>query len=279
MLFTRARVLSGVLLSLLPVLAVAAYSGEEAGIVEGYPDTAHLDRETKVAIRELTEEGLMQGHPDGTFRPDELVNRAEFIKIISTMLEEDLTLERDCFPDVPRAAWYTPSVCHAKLLGMVHGNDLPGLTPEQYPFIPSRNVNYAEASKILIKLFSFSYQPRGDWYVGYIEAANIRDLGLSGKRPDSGLTRAEIAVMVAKFYDKNEAFIRQFVREEKGAHKTLKRPTWWLEQRSSSSRSSSSARPQSSSSSSSSSPSTSSGSSSMSASSASGSVSSSYFPY
>ncbi|HWI64286.1 MAG TPA: Ig-like domain-containing protein, partial [Symbiobacteriaceae bacterium] len=50
--------------------------------------------------------GLMQGLPDGTFRPDQPVTRAEFVTVINRVLgRKPGNLESASFPDVPASHW------------------------------------------------------------------------------------------------------------------------------------------------------------------------------
>ena len=99
------------------------------------------DLPTAVAVSVLTEEGVLQGNPDGTFRSNDLLNRAEFMKI-SMKLAPALPREVDltCFPDVPADAWYARPICLAKTMGVVSGNAVEGVDPDLWLFDPLRPV-------------------------------------------------------------------------------------------------------------------------------------------
>lgn len=134
------------------------------------------DTNGAVAISTLTEAGVLQGNPDGTYRPYRFLNRAEFIKIVLSLQPDDgsMAFVLGCFPDVSEGAWYEVPVCRAKAAGIVRGDALPGQPAGAWPFAPERNVNFAEAVKILVELFGLPVRAQGtgeEWYVRYFEAA------------------------------------------------------------------------------------------------------------
>jgi hypothetical protein len=165
------RFLLSILLAL-PVLA-SARTYYDTHILR-YSDTS---KETNgaVAISTLTDMGILEGNPDGTFRPYAYLNRAEFTKIVMSLIPKEGTdYGRNCFPDVPSDAWFAASVCRAKGLGIVRGNSAPGVPESEWKFAAERNVNFAEAVKILVELYDLPVLPQrtGDaWFVRYFEAS------------------------------------------------------------------------------------------------------------
>ena len=69
----------------------------------------------------LKGKGSISGYPDGLFRPQETVNRAEFLKLIFRSKGEVEPVAVACFSDVPVDAWFAPYVCAAKRRGIVQG--------------------------------------------------------------------------------------------------------------------------------------------------------------
>lgn len=110
----------------------------------------------------VKKEGMVSGYSDGTYRPNNSINRAEFTKIIisSLYLKEDID---DCdtskvpFLDVKQTAWYAPFVCTAYQNNIITG----------YPdgsFQPGNTINFAEAAKIVVHTY-LDDVPEGDpWY-------------------------------------------------------------------------------------------------------------------
>lgn len=65
--------------------------------------------------------GIMKGYPDGTFRPDGKITKAEFAALLERVMDKTTKLkpaQTSAFLDVPPNAWFTPSV--SRLEG--HGN-------------------------------------------------------------------------------------------------------------------------------------------------------------
>jgi len=113
------------------------------------------------AVRYLKENGIIEGYEDGSYKPENPVNRAEFTKIIvgAKLGSEPPKPAKNCFPDVSRDAWYATWVCYAKDHGIIGG----------YPdgnFKPGDNINLAEASKILVNTLEvpMSTDTGGQWY-------------------------------------------------------------------------------------------------------------------
>ncbi|MDD5103388.1 MAG: S-layer homology domain-containing protein [Candidatus Peribacteraceae bacterium] len=191
------RTLLALIIALLPFTALAY-------------DTAHLpysdapgDRVTAVAVSFLTEEGVLTGYSDGTFRPEQPVNRAEFLTIAQRAGTKEVipVVDTMCFPDIDPAAWYAPFVCAAKRDGMVSGDALDGIAENAWRFHPDRTVNYAEASKILLRVFGIAELPvkANVWYAPFLATAEAEGIGLPGMAPDHALTRGEVAQIVASF--------------------------------------------------------------------------------
>lgn len=172
-------------------------------------DTSHLpytdaprERRTAVAVSALTEEGILQGYPDGTFRPQALVNRAEFLKIAMKLTPEVLpAVDTACFPDIDPAAWYAPFVCAAKRDGIVNGDALDGIDPSLWHFHPERTVNYVEAVKMLTGILGIPLVPSdsSEWYQTYLLTAESEHIGLPDARADQMLRRGEVAELAASF--------------------------------------------------------------------------------
>lgn len=170
------------------------------------------------AITWMADNGVIQGYPDGTFRPDDCVNRVEFLKMLYLTRQtniNDLAAGAgyaDMFSDVDTSQWYWPYLRFALQQGTVEG----------YPdgtFKPNQCVNRVEAAKMAILEFNDGTLPvaqdqpnmpydAGDdqWYYGYLEYgmyANIFGLNhieVTGTGfnyfPGDSMTRKEVAEML-----------------------------------------------------------------------------------
>ena len=116
----------------------------------------------KTAADYLTEQGIIAGYSDGTLRPNEKINRAEFLKLV--MEAGSLAVGgSDCFTDVLEE-WFAPYVCAASEAEMVNGY-VDG------NFAPEKTITVVEALKISSKALDVqTEEPAGhEWYSEYLE--------------------------------------------------------------------------------------------------------------
>jgi len=121
---------------------------------EVFPDV-EADHPNHLAISYLSSVGSIDGYPDGTYKPDDPVNRAEIMKLLVSSLTNDLDESeyKDCFPDVPEG-WFAVYVCYGKTKGWVQGH------PDGF-FKPAEYVNRVEAIEMVVN--SMFDAPRLTW--------------------------------------------------------------------------------------------------------------------
>ncbi len=173
------------------------------------------------AIFELYTRNILEGYADSTFRPDQQITRAEFVKIVlgatacadctnPSTAEIDRFFEPFPFPDVSFEQWYAFCVSKAKKLGMIEGYG-------DGQFKPVNNISRAEAVAILLRSAEVSLEETSDvsdtlrdvpddaWYSPYVLTGI--NLGLIPVRdggfvlPEQPITRAEFAFMAKKILD------------------------------------------------------------------------------
>ncbi len=126
------------------------------------------------AIRNLYEMEVIQGYPDGTFRPEGSLNRAELLKIVMLAAQIESTGElSNCFNDVGDE-WFAEYVCMAKDRGWVEGY-------ADGSFKPGQMVNRVEALKMMLEVFNVELLTSGyqrfadvnmdDWFANYVATA------------------------------------------------------------------------------------------------------------
>lgn len=150
------------------------------------------------AVVYLKEEGIVNGYSDGTFRPNELINRAEFSKIVSiaTGSETDAGDGSGIFTDVNNSDWFNPYIQNLHSRGIISGY-------ADGSFKPAENINWAEAAKIVVKAHDLSVEESTDkeWYEPYTQV--LEELGIkpdSVASPDQLLTRGEMAEIIGHKY-------------------------------------------------------------------------------
>jgi len=149
------------------------------------------------AITYLVNHNIISGYKDHTFRPDHTVNRAEFVKVLVTLLDDPVDT-RVClrkptarFSDVPRNNWFASSVCMAAKDGFISGYD-------DHTFRPAQTLNIAEASKILSAAFKLSPSTQDKiWYRPYINAlSDAHAIPIDVEATGQSLTRGVMAEML-----------------------------------------------------------------------------------
>jgi len=153
--------------------------------------------EWNASISYLEQKGIVQGYEDGTFKPLNKINRAEFTKIIIAGLFKDevakFTPQDSCFTDIVWDVWYASYICIAKEKGIVSGN--PDGT-----FRPANNINQAEALKILLIAFQKEVKEvNGEWYQKYLDAAEQIGMKYFAHNRAAGyeITRGEMSYFTA----------------------------------------------------------------------------------
>ncbi len=206
---TLATVLAIVFLAvpLSPVLAETSETSSGIKAVTDFQDVLRTHPHY-VAISYLNEKGVLSGYSDGTFKPDNPINRAEVLKVI--LMGSDIEAPEDfgevSFPDFRAEDWFARFVMKARALGIVKGNDADGT------FAPARQVNKAEFLKMLltannIKTDSVQIEedvapdvPKDAWFAPYLHYAH--QVGITAQdeqgrlQPAKPLTRGEVADMM-----------------------------------------------------------------------------------
>jgi hypothetical protein len=100
----------------------------------------------KETIQQAIASGIAQGYPDGTFKPDNPITRAEFFEWVNNVYS--LTRESTkTYADVPSTAWFAPVIAKATAAEYVFG----------YPdgtINPNGNITRQEAAVIINRLNS-----------------------------------------------------------------------------------------------------------------------------
>ncbi|MBD3328151.1 hypothetical protein GF340_02485 [Candidatus Peregrinibacteria bacterium] len=133
------------------------------------------------AINYLFDRGIVAGYPDGSFKPEDTINRVEALKMVTLAADynENELAEID-FPDVNTDDWYYDYVANGVFKNIVEG----------YPdgkFRPDNNINVAESLKIVLMAFRtndlsepdndpFIDVTKDEWYAKYAFYAKEKNL-------------------------------------------------------------------------------------------------------
>jgi len=159
-----------------------------------FSDTADLSKDAQSSITKLNALNIINGYPDGTFKPANNITRAEFAKIACIAggmgsSAEMLQSSPSKFADVAAGQWYTGYVNLANSQGWVKG--FPDGT-----FRPNNQITYAEVITVLVRLLGYNDNLPGPWPVDYIAKAGAiditEDVSFNANAP---ATRDDVAVM------------------------------------------------------------------------------------
>ncbi|MFA7682347.1 MAG: S-layer homology domain-containing protein [Candidatus Peribacteraceae bacterium] len=158
------------------------------------------------AIEYLRTQNVVKGYMDGRFKPDAIINRAEFVEFIINPFILDTNGMGDCvktnisdtaktvfFSDVSKNAWYAENICFAKTKKIIDG----------YPdgtFHPADSINFVEAAKIISNVFSMGiaeYQKGEFWFRPYVQRlSDLHAIPANIRRVNQTLSRADMAQIV-----------------------------------------------------------------------------------
>ena len=156
-----------------------------------YRDTNRTNYEK--AVDALSDAGIINGYPDGTFRPENSISRAEISKILSSVIlngyneedaekADDKTVHADirdsalmtgngaAFKDVDRTNWSAPYIGVSSACGIVTGYT-------DNTFRPSKTITYNELTAMAVRACEYDMSKvTGAWPANYVAAA--KEIGL-----------------------------------------------------------------------------------------------------
>lgn len=156
------------------------------------------------SIQKLVDEEIILGYPDGTFRPDGDITRAELVKIVNLVFNFKEKQEETLLTDINSEDWFYDYVLIAQNSGYIIG----------YPdntFRPNNPITRQEFCKVLDAINNFVELPFGitiadevsEWalpYVNKIVSNRIMPLDENNYfRATEKATRAEVCDALAKF--------------------------------------------------------------------------------
>src|SRR5665648_37955 len=98
----------------------------------------------QTTIQSWVDNGLIKGYPDGTFKPDNNITRAEFITLVNRAFEYTNTAPIS-FTDVNQNAWYASAIGVAVEAGYISGYPDGTMKPEN-------PISRVEAATIIMKI-------------------------------------------------------------------------------------------------------------------------------
>ncbi|CEP79958.1 IdeS/Mac family cysteine endopeptidase [Paraclostridium sordellii] len=207
------KLISSVLLGSILMTPIYAYANPNLKDISGHW--------AKKEINQFISSGYVNGYEDKTFRPDNSITRAEFVKLVNKYFgfnnKEDIK-----FSDINTNDWYYNDIGIASKAGYINGY-------EDKTFKPNKTITREEVSKILIsiknkqdtvydKLNKYPDKNKvSNWAKPYVEGAieqgylKGNDLGLLN--PTNNITRAESITILSRVV-KEKPEIKKEVKNE-----------------------------------------------------------------
>ncbi len=165
-----------------------------------FPDVTENYDWAKNAITSLSDQGYLNGYPDGTFAPGQSITRAEFAKLITVMFGNNAAIS---YEDVSEGDWFYPYVSQSGGYFIAENN-----------FFPQKNITRQEVAYAIFEALNLTDSPL-DKSVSFrdLETVDKADLpavktlareGLINGYPDGSfgpgkeITRAEIATVLER---------------------------------------------------------------------------------
>lgn len=126
-------------------------------------------------LKKAKHEGWIEGYPDGTFRPDQPINKVEALKIIGEIQGWEVSsVQLKPYDDTPINSWFTPFVKYAK--------DRYFLEEKGTIFSPDTLLSRAKISEILFR--SYITKRAGANYYAYTLIKENPPIPITGTQPD-----------------------------------------------------------------------------------------------
>ena len=162
----------------------------------------------KVTIEQAIASGIAQGYPDGSFKPDNPITRAEFFEWVNQIYS--FTNESTkTYTDVPSSTWYAPVIAKATAAGYVFGYPNGTINPEG-------QITRQEAAVIINRLNSMGLSQNQLLFTAANEIATWSNRAVQNVaavqvmlgypngsfQPEAPITRAEALVTITRAFAK-----------------------------------------------------------------------------
>lgn len=154
-------------------------------------------------IGKLIEYGIMNGDPNGNFRPNSYISRAEMAALLVRLFGVQDSADLSAYADVKGTEWYYKELSAAKASGYMTGRSETSMAPEAF-------IKRSEAAALLVRAFGmaqadtcnvlFNDKDQFGWAAPYLNAMANEGymIGNEGKmRPNDFIRRGETAKLLS----------------------------------------------------------------------------------
>jgi uncharacterized YkwD family protein len=213
-----------IMFSLVFMIFAPAQQGEAAG--SPFDDVAGMTW-AEESVSSLSQQGIINGYEDGTFKPNNNISRQEAaVMMVRAVLSDKESGFQADYTDVDTDSFYYEAISAASDHDLFNG----------YPdgtFRPKENITRAESAKILVSAFDFTGSEtvfsdvRGHWAESDITALLAKGITTGYPdgtyKPGNSITRAEFAVLLDRSLKEEkggpvQSEILRLTNEERKAH-------------------------------------------------------------
>lgn len=132
-----------------------------------FPDVGYLEWYGNY-ICTAKEAGYIKGYDDGTFKPEQLINKAEALKIISKAYEWKFEFDETpgAFSDTPYDSWYIDYVLYGIEKNLFRGFDDADMDLSSQLFEPGKFITRGEVTEILYRYLAITELNKYSYYPG-----------------------------------------------------------------------------------------------------------------
>lgn len=200
-----------------PSSAAASSTANSLGVGQQYQFTDELftdipeNHTYAEAVYALRDNNVLRGYTDGSFRPNNRINRAEMARLLASPFILSTPVRNDCirgyegvslFSDMNNTDWYANDVCTLRERSVLDG----------YPdgtFRGGTYINFAEAAKMVsqIYLLDANNDPNDEfWYEPYVRVLDRENaIPTTIRSMNQTVSRGEVAEMLYRLaYDRTD---------------------------------------------------------------------------
>ena len=159
------------------------------------------------AINRWSDEKVINGYTDNTFKPDEKITRAEFVTMVVKIVEGTKVADLKAYTDVKTSDWFYDAISKAYAMGLINGTSLTTMSP-------NKNITRQEAVVILNRLLELKVSNRNsinkyadsnsvaawaqDALAAFTENNFLNGYEDGTVKPEGNISRAETAALLNK---------------------------------------------------------------------------------
>ncbi len=165
------------------------------------------------AIQYAKEQGIFSGYPDGTFRPYDVINRAEAVKVILNAFRKTILVDNGSrmYFDTEAGASYSPYLRTGQIFGIggyADGTFRPAQQVNKVEFLKMFfNISGRDLSGLIINEKPYADTPidkSTSWYLKYVQFAKNYALIAASKEglfyPAAGMLRGDVAELFYRYH-------------------------------------------------------------------------------